>query len=294
MAFDWGSLINTGIQVGAGLLGSKKNADNTAQAAASTRPVPYSTQSQFGTSTVNPTNNSIQFQGAANPFAQLFTMGGLTQGANAFSAPGAAYYGAPKEVVQAANGTMNTDADAAGRLQLLRDQAAPGANQQAVALRERLFGRGTLGSSGGGAEQEAFLNSQNQADLNRQMTAADWANQRAQQRFSNALGATGFGGQIQQQQFNQFAASQTGASNPFQQLLQQAGVGVGAAGGVAPGAAMANAQAQTAPWNIATQALSQFGPQIGQYFGNMISSSPKTSPQGYSQNQADPYYGYAV
>jgi hypothetical protein len=56
-------------------------------------------------------------------------------------------------------------------LQQLRDQAAPDANRQAVALRDRLFGRGTLGSTGGAAEQEAFLNSQNQADLQCQMTA---------------------------------------------------------------------------------------------------------------------------
>lgn len=279
MAFDWGSLINTGLQVGAGLLGSKKNADATSAAAASTRATPYSTGSQYGTTAVDPKNNTIQFNQAANPFAQLFTMGGLQQGANAFSAPGAAYYGAPKEVVQAANGAMNSDADAAGRLQLLRDQAAPESNRQAVSLRDRLFGRGTLGSSAGSNVQRAFLESENQADLGRQMTAADWANQRAQQRFSNALGATGFGGQIQQQQFNQFAASQQGANNPFQQLLQQGGMGVGAAGGVAPGAAMTNAQAQSAPWQIGAQAISQLAPMIGSYFTN---SSVKRAPQDYS------------
>lgn len=285
--FDWGSLINTGIQLGAGYLGSKNEAKNTAQAAAATRPVPYSTQSQYGTTTVDPNTNQIGFQQAANPFAQLATMGGLQMGANAFSAPGAAYYGAPQEVVQAANGAMNTDAEASNRLAMLRDFAAPESNRQAVSLRERLFGRGQLGSSSGGAQQRAFLDSENQADLGRQMTAVDWANQRAQQRFSNALGATGFGAQIQGQQFNQFTAGQQAAANPFQQLLQQGGLGVGAAGGVAPGAAMANAQAQSAPFNMGVQALSQFAPMIGQWAGNAI-SSPKTpmpvgvnAPTGY-------------
>lgn len=271
MAIDWGSILGA-----AANYASANQASNAAgDAARSTQTNPYSVYTPFG-SVVNNGQRGLNVQGAPNPFSQLFTTGGLSQGANAFSAPGAAYYGAPSEVVNAANGANNTDAEAAQRLQLLRDQAAPAANQQAVSLRDRLFGRGTIGSTGGANEQRAFLDSQNQADLNRQMTAADWANARAQQRFSNALGATGFGAQLQGQQFNQFAASQQGVMNPFSQLLQAGGLGVGAGGGVAPAAAINAAQASNVPYQLGAQAVGQIAPMV------IPQSSPK---MGWSQQR---------
>lgn len=248
--------ITTGI-IGAGtaLYGAKKQAKSAKQAAQATKPTPYGTSSQYGN--VNVKNGQLDFQQANNPFVNMFTMGGLQQAANAFSAPGSAYYGAPQEVIDAANGINNTDADAAGRLQMLRDLAAPESNRQAVALRERLFGQGRLGSSGGAAEQRAFLDAENQADLQRQLTATDWANQRAQNRFQAALGAVGLGSNIQQNAFNQAAAAQTASQSPFQLLMQQAGLGVSAGGGVAPAAAVAAAQAQGDKYNTYAGAFGQ-------------------------------------
>lgn len=235
--------ITTGVLgAGAAIYGAKKNAKSAKAAAASTKPTPYSTSSQYGS--VDARNGQLDFNQAANPFTQMFNIGGLQQAANAFSAPGQAYFGAPQEVIDAVNGINNTDADAAGRLDLLRNLAAPESNRQALALRERLFGAGRLGSSGGAAEQRAFLDSENQADLQRQLTATDWANQRAQNRFQAALGAVGLGSNLQANAFNQAAASQTAAQSPFQLLMQQAGLGVSAGGGVAPAAAVNAAQAQ--------------------------------------------------
>jgi hypothetical protein len=277
------------IGAGTSLYGAHKQSKAAKAAAASTKPNPYTTNSQYG-SVVNQ-NGQLNFNQAANPFSQMFNVGGLQQAANAFSAPGQAYYGAPQEVVQAAQGTMNTDQDAAGRLEMLRNMAAPESNRQALALRERLFGRGTLGSSGGAAEQRAFLDAENQADLGRQMTSVDWANQRAQSRFQNALSATGFGANLQQNAFNQATAAQSASQSPFSLLLQQGGLGVSAGGGVAPAAAMASAQAQGQAFDTtagALQGLAGIGMEAWQNRPIKMTQNPQNTA-AYGLPQGGPY-----
>lgn len=277
---DWGSLLGSA----ASIYSANQNADATAAAARSTQTNPFSVFSPFG-SVVNNGQRGLVINPGNNPFTQMFTTGGLTMGANAFSAPSAAYYGAPKEIVDAANGAMNTDAAAADRLALLRSQAAPESNRNAIALREKLFGQGRNGSTGGANEQRAFLEAENNADLNRQITAADWANARAQQRFSNAVSATGVGGQIQGQQFNQFAASQAGQMNPFMAMLQAGSLGVGAGGGVAPGAALAAAQASNVPYQMGAQAVGELAPML---FGNSKTIQPVNTSVPPSRYGGDP------
>lgn len=239
----------------AGVAGSKQQANATQAAAQATAPHPYSSGSSYGTAGFNPQTGQLQLQQANNPFSSLFTTGGLSGLANAYSAPGQAYYGAPQEVQQALQGTFDPSQMAQQRLDMLRQQAAPANNQQALSLKDKLFSLGQLGSTSGAAGQQAFLNAANQQDLGFQQSAQDYANQQAQQRFENAIRTTGVGADLANQNFQTGLQSNTALSGQFQNLLAQANAGAAAGGGQNPAAALASAQASGVPYQAAAQYL---------------------------------------
>lgn len=207
-------------------------------AANATETRPFSGTSSLGTTKYNQGNRTFDINQANNPFAQLSTIGGLSQFANAYSAPGQAYYGAPQEVINALQGTMDPSQLAQQRLDMLRQQASPENNRQALALKDKLFSLGQLGSTSGAEGQRAFLEAQNAQDLGFQQSAQDYANTQAQNRFQNAIQATGLGANLANQNFSQGVGANNILSQQFQNLLSQAQLGVQAGGGQAPGAAV--------------------------------------------------------
>lgn len=258
------------IAAGASIIGAKKQASATKSAAEATATHPFSGSSAYGTTNFNQGTRQLDINQANNPFASLFTVGGLSSLANAASAPGSPFYGAPPELIAALGGASNSDAEAQNRLDLLRSQAAPENNAAALSLKDKLFSLGQLGSTSGAAGQEALLRATNAQDLGFQTTAADWANQRAQQRFQNALTTIQTGGNLASNQFNQGVTANNSLGDMFQRLLSQAGLGISAGGGQAPAAAMAAAGASTAPFqaitNVAVPALGSLATGLGNKF----------------------------
>jgi hypothetical protein len=236
-------IASAAVSIGGALIGAKGSKDAAKTAAQATATNPYSGTSSYGTTAFNTGTRTFDINQAANPFAQLATVGGLGSLANAYTAPGSAYYGAPPELIAALQGTNDTSGAMAARLAQLRSMASPENNAAAVSLKDKLFSLGQLGSTSGAAGQEAMLRAQNQQDLGFQQTAQDYANAQAQQRFQNALTAVNAGSTLAGNQFQQGVSSQGILANQFQQLLQQAGLGVSAGGGQAPAAAMAAAAA---------------------------------------------------
>lgn len=261
------AIIPAVVGAGASIIGANKQASATKAAAAATETRPFSGTSAYGTTNFNQGTRQFDINQANNPFASLFTVGGLSSLANAASAPGSPFYGAPPELIAALGQAGNSDAEAADRLNLLRSQAAPENNAAALSLKDKLFSLGQLGSTSGAAGQEALLRAANAQDLGFQTTAADWANQRAQQRFQNALTTIQTGGNLSNQQFGQGVTSNNALGDMFQRLLSQAGLGVSAGGGQAPQAALASAQASQVPFqaisNIAVPALGSLATGFG-------------------------------
>jgi hypothetical protein len=290
MAFSWGSLpwgdiIKSGVQLGTSIYGANQ-ARNGAQAAAQqATPVPWSGSSPYGTSTFNPNTKSFSLTPGQNPFSQIFNVGGMQSLGNAFSAPGSAYYGAAPEVTAAAGalGGQGQADEAAGRLSALRQIAQPWEQRAQNSLNDRLFSMGTAGTTGGGIQQTAFQEAQNDADLKRTLAAQDWAQSRSMDRFSTAMQAVGQGGQMQQQQYNIGSGSLGNINNLFQMLMNQANVGVGSAAGAPPQLA---SQANQSTFNSTilpflqnSGAFDALGNWIGGG-GNQATPAPAQSPYG--------------
>ena len=142
-------------QLGAGIYGAAKQgkAGKKAgrRAAAMATPIGYGTAGPWGATAVDPRSRMVTYSPAQNPFSQLFNVGGLGSLANAYSAPGAAYYGASPEVAAAAQGMFGPalEQEAAGRLGVLRELAQPQEQQMQNQLTDRLFASGRLGGTGG-------------------------------------------------------------------------------------------------------------------------------------------------
>jgi len=236
MVIPWGEIINAGVQVGTAVYGAKQAKKGAKRAAAMATPVPYSATSQYGTTTWNPKTHQMELAQAQNPFSQMLNIGGQQSLANAYSAPGQAYFGAAPEVAQAAGAMFGPgqDAAAAERLGVLRQLAQPEEQRTGQSLNDRLFAMGQMGTSGGGIQQEAFYKAQQDADLKRQLASQDWAQSRSMDRFNTAIGAVNQGQAGQSQAFNIGQQSQSGLANMFQQLLQQGQLGVGGAAGAPP------------------------------------------------------------
>lgn len=299
MAIPWGAIgswlgNNAGniAQLGMSLYGANQGAKATKQAAAAATPTPYSTSSIFGNVNVDPRTRAMTFNMGTSPFAQLFNVGGTQALGNAYSAPGSAYYGAAPEVAAAAGGVMDTDAEAAGRYDLLKQLAAPEENRMFQRLENNLFARGQMGTTGGGEQYRGFYEAQNQADLARQMTAQDWAQQRALSRFDVARNAVGQGMNSQVQNFNIGTGSAGGIQNLFAMLMQQANAGIGAGGGTPSGVALANAEASQAPLRAGAEFLNNsgafdaLGRWIGSRFGGSGSTNSSYSPGNLTLNNS--------
>jgi hypothetical protein len=282
MTIPWGDIISTGLQLGSAYLGSKKKKKAAQQAAAAATPTPYSTNSMFGTTTVDPKTHQLGFNLAQNPFMQLQNFGGMQSLANAYSAPGSTYYGASPELVDAARGLFGPALDQAtqGRLALLNQYAAPGEQRAQNSLLDRLNAMGRLGGTGGQIEQQALYDSQAQAGLQRQMTAADWATNQAMNRFNTAQQAIQSGQTAAQNQFTMGTQSQNNILDYMRTLLAQANTGVASGGGTPVSAAQGVADASMA-W---PNALAQFGQSsgafgaIGNWLGGMLGGSGSTTP----------------
>lgn len=291
MAFSWGSLpwgdiIKGGVQLGTSLYGANQGKKAAQAAAAQATPIPWSGTSQFGTTTFNPKTRSFSLNQAQNPFSQLFNVGGLQSLGNAFSAPGSAYYGAAPEIANAANAMFGPeqDAAAAGRLSALRQIAQPWEQRAQNSLNDRLFSMGTMGTTGGGIQQTAFQEAQNDADLKRSLAAQDWAQSRSMDRFNTALQAVGQGSQQQQQQYNIGSGSLGNIGNMFQMLLNQANVGVGSGAGAPPQLAAAANQSTfnstVLPFLQNSGAFDALGNWINGKTGSNATPAPAYSPYG--------------
>jgi len=219
--------------VGDALKGGKKASAAAQAAAQQATPVPYSTTSPYGSVTVDQTGKSIAFNPADSPWGRVLQSIGLSQYANAATAPGSAYYGASPEIVAAAQGfsPQAMQGDVNSELQRLRQLAAPEENRMFQGLENALYSRGMMGTSGGGERYRGFYEAQNQADLARVGAAQDFARQRSMDRFNTALQAVGAGRDAASEQFSQGSVSFQGFQSILDQLQRQANVGVGAGGG---------------------------------------------------------------
>lgn len=278
------------------VIGAHQQSQAAQGAANATEVRPYSGTSPYGSSMFDPASRTFDITQADNPFARMFQTGGLTNLANAATAPGAAFYGAHPDLIAAMNAAGNTDAETQDRLGFLRSMAQPGNDAAAVSLKDKLFSLGQLGSTSGAAGQEAMLRAQNAQDLGFQTTAADWANQRAQQRFTNAFNTVNQGASAAQNQFNMGEASSNQLAQMFQQLLGQANVGLGAGGGQNAGAAMAAAGASGTPFAAGMAGLQQVLPGILSSFGGGGGSSAPFNPASLpvsstSPNSSGSWYG---
>lgn len=301
MAIPWAAIgswlgNNAGslMQIGGSLIGANQQKKAVQGAAQAATPLPYSTSGAFGTTSVDPKTRQINLSGSVNPFSQLFNVGGLQSLAGAYSAPGAAYWGAAPEVAAAAAGMGSAaqDAEAQNRYGLLTQYAQPEANRMFQRLENNLFARGQMGTTGGGEHYRGFYEAQAQADLQRQMAAQDWAQSRGLNRFNAALGAVGSGQAGQMNQFNIGTGSYGGIQQAFQQLLQQGQLGVGAASGTPASVALANAQAQGTPWLAGMTGLKESGAfdALGRWIGSKVGtwgSAPATAPPS-----GQPAFGY--
>lgn len=291
------SWINAGIAVAGvatsayGAYNQKKNAKDAAKAGT---PVPYNTQGPYGNSYIDPVTHTATYNPAANPFTNLLSSGGTAALANAFTAPGSFLSGADSELAAAYQGLLPSGLESATqeRYGLLNQLAQPAEQRAGNKLQDQLFARGQTGTTGGGIQQEAFQNSLNQADLQRQLSAQDWAQTRANNRFSSALQAVGSG---QQGQVNNWNIG-SGALGGFQNILGGIYGAAGQAQGInsaTPAQLAAWSGSQVSPWVSGAAGLLNSGVIqgiAGQYFnpGPTSSYTPPTStvpqPTGSSTN----------
>jgi len=268
-----GTLLNTGMAI----YGANQTKDATKQAAAAATPTPYSSSSMWGNVGVDPRTRTMSYSMAQNPFAQMMQYGGLASMANAYSAPGSAYYGAAPEVAAAAAGMGGEAqaAEAANRYGLLNQLAQPEENRVFQRMENNLFARGQMGTSGGGEAYRGYEEARQQADLQRQLAAQDWAQSRGITRFNTARDAVGTGMAGQANQWAMGQQSVGGIQDMFQMLMQQANAGIGAGGGTPGTVALANANASTLPFQTGAAAVQNSGifDQIGGWLGGLGGST---------------------
>lgn len=247
---------------------------------------------------------------------------GLFGAAGTSNNAGAGYANSMFDAAAMANNSLGPSSDAARNYyEQLRGLAAPEENRQRVNLDNKLFATGQYGSTGGAERLRALYEAQAQADNQRRFDAIGMSNQDAQtkfgnfsnalnfgqgvnnqnfsnllqsfgfsqgvnnQRFNNALTTVNQGISKQQQDFNMGSAANSNIQNMFAQLLNQAGLNVGAGGGVAPGAATyAASQAGNTGLAVA-QAANAFGDLYGRY---QASQPPQQAVPYYLQQPSGP------
>lgn len=237
--------------------GSLISGHNARGAARDTRPTPYAISGPAGGMTVN--GNNIQLSQANSPWASLIQRLGMGQLGSAAGQQNRPFFGASPDLVAAYRGMygQGLTSEIQNQYDLLSQMAAPGENRDRLALDDQSYARGMLGTSGGAERFRALTEAQNMADLQRQQAAVGLGQTNALNRFQAATGVTGQGMAGQQQAFN-IGNGAFGMQNQLlQQLLQQAGLGVSAGGGQAPGAAMYAAQQSSAPWQAGFNFLQQ-------------------------------------
>ena len=281
-----------GVAIGGALggVGDSLRGGGDARSAASTAvqqgtPSPYGTYSPYGSVAVDPATRRMTFTQADSPFARLLQSIGLSQYANAATAPGAAYAGASPELVAAAQGF--TPQGEAGNfnseLSRLRAIAAPEDRRSFQGLENALFSRGMMGTSGGGERYRAWYEAQNAADLQRQGTAQDFARQRSMDRFNTALQAVGSGQVGAQQQFNQGQSAFSSLQGIFGQLMNQGNVGVAGGGGTPAELAQWNAAQQTMNSPSAILEASGIFNKLGDVAGGLFGRGSVQSPGAVTQ-----------
>lgn len=241
--------------------GSLISSHGAQKAAKHATPSPYSVFGPAGGVQVDKNGRAINLTMGNNPFARLFQQLGLGQLGAAKGAQNEFLYGANPEVAQAYKGLFGqglTD-QIQGQYDLLSQLAAPGERRAELGLDDQLFSRGQLGTSGGAERYRALEEAQGQADLQRQLQAVGLGRQTALDRFTGAMGAVGQGMGAQQQQFNIGNAAFGGYNQLFENLLRQAGLGVGAMSGQPQEAAMYAAQQAQAPWQAGFNFLQNSG-----------------------------------
>lgn len=285
-----GNLINLGSQ----FIGQNQQTKAVEAAAKAATPIPYSGESFMGTTTFNPNTKSFQIGAAQNPFAQLFNIGGVQSLANAYSAPGSAYWGAAPELATAARemGGAAQAAEAQNRYNILTGLAKPEENRMFQRLENNLFARGQMGTSGGGEHYRGFYEAQNRADLERQLASQDWAQSRGMARFNTALGAVGSGQAGQVNTFNMGTGSFGGIQNLFQALMSQANTGIGAGAGTPSQLAAMVAENKVAPWQMGADFLKESGAfdALGRWIGSKLPTG-ESAPTGSGQPRFGSYEG---
>jgi hypothetical protein len=279
---------------------SKKQGDAAKKAAAATQINPYGVSSPYGTMANN--GGVLSFNAADNPFANMFNQTGVAGLANAATAPGSFLNGASEELGNAYRGLTSPDLEVAGneRYNMLTQLAQPEQQRSQNALQDTLFAQGRTGTSGGGIQQEAWQNSANQADLQRQLAGQDWAQTRAGNRFSSALQAVQSGQQGQMNNFNIGRDSSSGLSHIWNGLLNSGAYGINAGGGQAPGAAMAAGAAAGQPYAAAYGALSnsgvfdKIGGLVGGWMGGNKPYQPTATPTGVPVTGGSPTNPYGL
>jgi hypothetical protein len=259
----WGAIAGAAVSAGVGVYSANKQASAAKKAAAAGTPVGYSAYGPGGNVTVDPNSRQVNMSLPANPFTPMFQGIGASSLANAATAPGSYLYGADPELASAYQGlTGQGIVDAAqGRYDVLNQLARPQEQRAFNSLEDRLFARGQMGSTGGSQQYEAFQNASNQADLQRQLSAQDWAQTNALNRFNGALAAVGSGQAGQANNWNIGTGAFSNLQAMFNPMFQQAQIGLGAATGTPPSLALN--QANTAGGWVAP--VDNFMQNIGGY-----------------------------
>lgn len=270
----WATGISAAVGVGTSIYSANEKKKAAKSAAEATKPDPYNVNSPYGNVFFDPTSGQMSFQQFDNPWYNMFGAGGMAALGNAFTAPGSPYYGASPELVAAAEGmkTENLQQDAMDRYQLLGQLAQPEMDRSYNNLQDKLYAQGRLGNTGGGVELEAWQNAANRADLERQLAAQGWSENRAQNRFATALQAINQGQSAQQQNYGIGAGSMGAQNNLWANLFNTANLGITAGGGVAGPAAAAMMEYGGSPLAAGIASLENSGAfdKFGQWAGNKI------------------------
>jgi hypothetical protein len=315
---DWTQLITGLANVGAGIYGAEQN-QNAAESAARMAAInPYSISSPYGGVSVNGRN--LTLTPGNTPFGQLAQQVGTAGMANYGFTTNDPYAALPDEFKQAAaafdsplsygvrsnqdtaasyfNALNSLGADpqaaARNRYNLLTQAAQPEQNRMFNSLQDKLFAQGRLGTSGGGEAMRGFFESQNAADLQRQLASQDFAmNQQshlaglaqgfnsaaqgsAATRFNLASGLLNAGDNRRQNIFNNAVTAQGQYQNMFNPLVSMAQLGISAGGGNPAGAQLMY-DASAARNNAYVQAAGQILPALGQWVGGRT-QTPQQPP----------------
>ncbi len=197
-------LLNGGLNYFAGQSQQNQNQDAANQYTNATKFVPFSVVSGMGSSMVDPTNKTATlslnkpYQDLSNNYLSMAN--GINSNLNAFSS------GDPVQAY----------------LDKLRALSAPQNSLDRTNLESRLFSQGLLGSTGGGIQQKALYDSQNQQDLQAQIASMN----NAQDYMHSGLVNSGLA-----------AGASTGLINaPMDYLKQGSEMGTAASNAAAPAA----------------------------------------------------------